>query len=125
METGLTYTQTITVTPQDTAVVHGSGNLQVYATPALVALMENTACKAIEDALGEEEDTVGTAMNVKHVKASGVGERVSCTATLTEIDRRALTFEVKATDSKGDVIGEAIHTRFIINPKRFMEKVNA
>ncbi len=120
----MTFTQTITVNPSDTAVVHGSGNLKVYATPALVALMENTACKAIEDDYANGEDSVGTEINVKHVKASAIGERITCTATLTNIDRRALTFTIQATDSTGDVVGTAVHTRFLINVEKFLSKLN-
>lgn len=124
MEIGLTHTQTITVSPSDTALVHGSGNLKVYATPALVALMENTACKAINDHYNEGEDSVGTEICVKHVKASSIGERITCTATLTAIDRRALTFSLTATDSQGDVVGTATHTRFIIQVEKFLSKLN-
>ena len=78
METGITASQTITVTEEMTAKVMGSGKLPVYATPSMIALMENTASNSVEEFLEEGQGTVGTLMNVKHVSASPVGMEGTC-----------------------------------------------
>lgn len=122
LETGKTYTQEITVTTKDTAITYGSGHLEVFATPAMVGLMENTAVKCLEGLLEPDTDTVGIEMNVQHIKATAVGQKVSCKATLTGIDGRRIRFELEAWDDKGK-IGQAIHDRFIINPVKFMDKL--
>lgn len=122
LTTGLTYIQEITVEPKDTAAVYGSGKLKVFATPALIALMENTALKCIESRLENHQDTVGIEISAKHLKATAVGEKVSCQATLTEIDGRKLHFELEARDETG-IIGTAVHDRFIIDPVKFMSKL--
>lgn len=124
LETGITAKQTITVTEQMTAKVLGSGKLDVYATPSMIALMENTASNSVEDCLEEGQGTVGTLLNVKHLSATPVGMDVTCETTLIEIDRKRLVFEVKAYDAAG-LIGEGVHERFIIANERFMEKANS
>lgn len=122
IETGKTYTQDMIVGLKDTAFAHGSGNLEVFATPALVALMENTAVKCLLGTLDDHSDTVGIEINVKHTKATAVGKKVSCSAKITEIDGRRIRFEIEARDEK-DTIGHAIHDRFVINPEKFMSKL--
>lgn len=122
LETGLTYTQEITVEPKDTAAVYGSGKLSVFATPAMIALMENTALKCIENELEAGKDTVGIEINAKHIKATAVGKKVSCTAKVTETEGRRIRFELEARDETG-IIGTAIHDRFIIDPVKFMSKL--
>lgn len=122
LKVGLTLTQTQVVGEQDTAKFHGSGSLPVFATPALVALMENTALATVSDFLEENEDTVGIQIATNHIKATKLGETVTCTATLTAIDKRKLTFEIEAKDKAG-LIGKAVHSRFIIDPIKFMSKL--
>lgn len=122
IETGKTYTQEITVTSKDTAAVYGSGKLEVFATPAMVALMENTAIKCLDGLLEPDSDTVGIEINTKHTKATAIGQKVGCKATITEVDGRRIRFEMEAWDEKG-AIGHAIHDRFIINPAKFMSKL--
>ena len=124
MEAGITGTQTITVTEDKTAQAKGSGTLPVFATPAMIALMENTAYKSVADELEEGAGTVGTLMNVKHVAATPVGMEVTCETKLIEVDRKRLVFEVKAYDAAG-VIGEGTHERFIIDNERFLAKAEA
>ena len=123
METGITNTVTLTVTDKDTAKAHGSGTLDVFATPAMIALMENTAMTSVAPCLAEDEATVGTELNVKHLSATPIGCEVTCQSELTEIDGRKLTFRVTASDSKG-VIGEGTHTRFIIKVEKFLAKAS-
>ena len=114
----------VLVTKENTAAVMKSGSLEVFATPALVALMEEAACNALENDLEEGTTTVGIKMNVKHIAATPVGMKVNATATVIEVDDRKITFQIEAQDEK-DVIGKAAHSRFIVKKDRFMEKANA
>ncbi len=111
----------IVVTKENTAKVMGSGELEVFATPAMVALMENVAYESVAGQLEEGQGTVGTSMNVKHLSATPVGMKVVCESKLVKVDKRALTFEIKAFDEAG-IIGEAIHERFIIENEKFTKK---
>ena len=122
MKIGLTYTSTLVVSKDHVAAVMGSGDLHVFATPAMVALMENAAMLAVADHLPEGSTTVGAMMNTSHVKPSLVGDMVKTTAVLTGIEGRKLTFEIKAEDSKG-IIGEAVHVRYVVDRERFMSKL--
>ena len=114
-------TQTITVQKHQTASEFGSGLLPVFATPALVALMENTAMQLIE--LPEGSSSVGISIDVKHLKAILVGESITCEATLIAIEGKKYTFNISATDSFGDVIGTGNHERVVIDIERFMTKL--
>ena len=122
MEIGLIYTSTLVVSKDHVAAVMGSGDLHVFATPAMVALMENAAMLAVAEHLPEGSTTVGAIMNTSHVKPSPVDESIKATAVLTEVEGRKLTFSVKAEDSKG-IIGEAVHVRYIVDRERFMSKL--
>lgn len=122
LKVGTEKSQQMTVGDKDTAKYHGSGSLQVYATPAMVAFMENTACACIAEYLQEGEDTVGIQIDVKHIKATKLGGLVSCKAKLTEIDGKKLTFEIEAADEQG-AIGTALHKRYVINPEKFMSRL--
>ncbi|WP_251619874.1 thioesterase family protein [Odoribacter lunatus] len=122
LQPGLSYSQSITVELKDTAAVYGSGKLNVFATPAMIALMENTAMKCIENELESGKDSVGIEINAKHIKATAVGKNVHCRATVTEVDGRRIRFELEAHDESG-VIGTATHDRFIIDPVKFMSKL--
>ena len=119
---GLTFTSELVVSDAQSAKHWGSGALDVFATPAMVALMENAAMNAVVSALPEGCDTVGTAVNVNHIKATPVGDTVHATATLKEIEGRKLVFEVTANDSKGE-IGNGTHTRFVIDREKFLSRL--
>ncbi len=121
MEVGLKNKQQITVTKKDTAIEYGSGSLEVYATPAMAALIENTAMNSVSPFLGEGEATVGTLLNIKHLSASPVGSIITCETELTEIDGRRLVFKTTVSDNKG-LIGEGVHERFVIKTEKFMLK---
>ena len=122
MEKGLTYTSTLVVSEEHVAAVMGSGDLHVYATPAMVALMENAAMLAVAEHLPEGSTTVGAMVNTSHVKPSPIGDTIKTTAVLTDIEGRKLTFSIKAEDSKG-IIGEAVHVRYIVDREKFMRKL--
>ena len=108
-----------------TAIAARSGSLEVFGTPFMIALMEKATCSACESLLDEGETTVGTAINITHDKASGLGELIKASATLKAVEGRKLTFDVIATDSKEDIIGKGTITRFVVNGERFMSKVES
>ena len=122
LKEGLSYTSRVEVVLENCAVTAGSGDLEVFATPAMVALMENAAMNAVAAALPEGSTTVGAEMNVTHIKPSGIGAKVSATAVLTAIEGRKLPFTVGASD-EGGMIGEGVHIRYIVDRARFMAKV--
>jgi fluoroacetyl-CoA thioesterase len=119
---GIMLTTTKIIDERDTAAIYGSGLLDVLSTPAMIALMEQTAMKAVEACLNDGEGTVGTEISVKHIKATPVGKSVTCTATLKEVNGRRLLFHVEASDDSGK-IGEGMHERFIIENEKFMAKI--
>lgn len=122
LKTGLTHTSITTVDETNTAITLGSGDMPVFATPAMTALMEKAAMLAVANELPEGCTTVGGHIESSHLRPSKKGSRVFATATLTKIDGRKLYFEVKAI--QGDtVIGEGNHLRFIVDKEKFMSKL--
>ncbi len=121
MEIGIKNELKITVTEALSAKAMGSGSLAVYATPAMVALMEQTAAESVEALLGEGKTSVGTKIEVEHLAATPLGMVVTCKSELTAIDNRKLAFSLEAYDEAG-LIGKAYHERFIIDAERFLEK---
>ena len=115
--------QEIIVQQKDTASNFGSGLIDVYATPAMVGLMEGTAHQSITPFLPQDFISLGIEINVKHLKATAVGEKVECFSTLIEHTGRKLLFEIKAFDSKG-LIGKAQHWRYIVNATEFLQKLS-
>lgn len=122
METGLFYASTVTVGPGNTALALGSGSLEVFATPAMTALMENAAMNAVAASLPEGSTTVGTKLDIAHTRATAQGETVTAEARLVEVDGRRLVFEVEARDSMG-TIGRGMHERFVVDREKFMAKL--
>lgn len=118
---GMTATVEVVVDTNNCAASVGSGSLEVFATPMLVAAMEKAACLAIKDGLEGDETSVGTLVNVQHLAPTPIGGKVTVSATLVKVDGRALSFEVEASDAKGQV-GKGTHDRFVVNAGRFMEK---
>ena len=122
LKLGLSAEIEITITETDTAAHMGSGLVSVYATPALVALMENAAVRALEGHLPDGQTTVGGQIDVRHLAATPVGMKVRARAELLEAKGRKLTFKVQAWDEK-ESIGEATHIRYIVDEDKFMRKV--
>ena len=118
---GLRYSEKLVVEHKDTAAVYGSGALEVFATPAMIALMEKTCLESVADKIGEGNTTGGIAVNIKHLKASPVGSTIHCEAEIVEVDRRRLVFEVKCFEGE-TLVGEGIHERFIVDSQKFMSK---
>lgn len=121
---GLKGTAETVVSQENTAKKMGSGTLDVFATPSMVALMEEAAWKCVADALEPGMGTVGTSMQIKHVAATPLGMRVTAECELTEVDGRRLVFSVQAYDEAG-VIGTGTHERFIIAEEKFMAKTES
>lgn len=111
------------VTEEKTALSAKSGSLPVFATPFLVALMEQAASELSEKEVEEGFTTVGTEISVSHLAPSVVGAQVRAVATLVKKEERKLFFFVEAFDDKGK-IGEGEHTRFIVNKEKFMKKAH-
>lgn len=124
MEIGIIGKGEIVVTKDVTAAAIGSGMVEVFATPMMISLMENTCAKSVASHLQADESTVGTHVNVSHCAATPIGMKVYCESELIEIDRRKLTFRVTAYDERG-LIGEGLHERFIIDSKKFQAKINS
>lgn len=124
IECGIKGTAEIEVSAAELAVNVGSGSLDVFATPAMIMLMEKAACSCLDDFLENDETTVGTALDVRHISATPLGMKVSAEALLTEINGREFTFNVTASDEAGK-IGEGIHKRFLVYGEKFMAKTNS
>ena len=122
LKTGLIGSAKARVSKENIAKTMKSGALEVFATPAMCALMEEAACAAVNAVLEEGSGSVGISLNITHDRASALGETITATAVLTEISGRKLTFTVEAADSKG-TIGKGNHERFIINNEKFMSKL--
>lgn len=122
LQTGIKGHKEQTVTPEMSAARVGSGLVDVFATPMMVALIEQTCYESVLPHLDEGQGTVGTLVNVSHVSATPIGMRVWCDSELVEVDRRRLVFSVKVYDEAG-LIGEGTHERFVIDTARFMAKL--
>ena len=122
LEKGLSAQSRTTVCRENTAARMGSGDMEVFATPAMVALMENAAMTAVAAELPEGSTTVGAEMNATHIKPSGLGAEITATAVLTEVEGRKLTFNGGARDT-GGMIGEGVHIRYVVDRRKFMDKV--
>lgn len=122
LEKGLSAQSRTSVRAENTALRMGSGDLEVFATPSMVALMEHAAMTAVADELPEGSTTVGAEMNVTHIKPSGMGAEITATAVLTEVEGRKLTFNVGARDAAG-MIGEGVHIRYVVDRAKFMAKI--
>ncbi len=119
---GATGEAEVQVHDGNTAKAMGSGTLEVFATPAMIALMEKAATEAVAGNIPEDSSSVGTMLNVKHIAATPKGMKVTARATLVEADGRRLLFNVEAFDEKKK-IGEGRHERFIVNIEKFMGKL--
>lgn len=124
LKIGTKGTKSVTVTSRNTAKAMGSGTLEVFATPALVALMEETCWSSVAGQLEPGSGTVGTMLEIKHTAPTPVGMEVKCESTLVEADGRRLVFEVRAFDAKG-MVGEGRHERFVIQNEKFQVKADA
>lgn len=121
LKEGLTHTSVMTVKESDTAVAMGSGDLEVCATPAMMALMENAAMLAVAAELPVGFTTVGAHIESSHLKPTKPGIKIEATATLVKAEGKKLSFDIEARESEnGSVIGRGTHLRFIVNKEKFL-----
>ena len=118
---GLSHTAAVTVDEHNIASALGSGLVDVFATPMMVALLEQAASECIRPCLEAGQASVGTHLDVSHTAATPVGLKVFATATVREVDRRRVVFDISVRDEVEE-IGRGTHTRFIIELERFMQK---
>ena len=123
LEVGIKGQRETIVTKENTAAGIGSGSLEVFSTPIMILLMEESCFMSVADKLDEGFTTVGISVNVKHLSATPLGMKIVVKSELTKVDGRALTFKVEAYDEKG-LIGEGIHERFIVNNEKFQTKTD-
>lgn len=121
MEVGAQSLRTYVVQPQETAKAFESGDLEVLATPRLVGMFESVAKDMLGATLTPENTSVGVHIDLKHLKATAVGQTVEIMVTVTAIEGRRYTFALCAVDASNDVIGEGTHTRVVVNRQRFLE----
>ena len=119
---GIEGEKEIIVQTEDTAARYGSGLIEVFATPAMIGLMESTAQQSVQHLLDDGLITLGTEVNIRHLKATPVGMKVNCKSKLISIEGKKLLFEVNASDETG-IIGNGTHTRYIVDAEKFMTKL--
>lgn len=124
LQPGIKAEKSLTVTDANTAKTMGSGTLDVFATPAMVALIEQTAYTSIESELEPGWGSVGTSLNIQHLSATPVGMAVTATTELVEVDRRRLVFHAEVYDEKG-LVGKGTHERFLVENEKFQAKADA
>ena len=124
LERGIIGNKEITVTEDRTAKAMGSGELPVFATPAMIALIEETAWRSVVPFLDPGQGTVGTKLEISHLAATPLGMQVSCRTELTEVDRRRLVFKAEVFDASGKV-GEGTHERFIVENEKFLSRARS
>ena len=124
LQPGIKAEKSLTVTDANTAKTMGSGTLDVFATPAMVALIEQTAYTSSESELEPGWGSVGTSLNIQHLSATPVGMTVTATTELVEVDRRRLVFHAEVYDEKG-LVGKGTHERFLVENEKFQAKADA
>jgi predicted thioesterase len=115
---GLSFSITRKVQEKDTATAFGSGDVEVFATPAMIALMEETALKSVQPFLAADQTTVGFEVDIRHFKAVRVGAEVISKSEVREVKGRKLLFEVEVLH-QGESVGKGSHTRYIVERKDF------
>ena len=121
LKPGLTGRKLDKVTDHNTAISYGSGGAAVYATPAMIGLMESACLSIVDPLLPEGQATVGVSLNIRHLAATPVGMSVTAQAELLTVSGKKLTFAVQAFDDK-EKIGEGTHERYIIDLNKFLQK---
>ncbi len=123
LKIGMKNESSFIVEEKHTAAQYGSGTLYVFATPAMIGLIENSALNCVDMLIGEKYSTVGIHLDVKHIAATKMGQKVRAVSELIEIDGKKLLFKVEAFDEEKK-IGEGYHSRYIIDIEKFMNKLN-
>ena len=121
LQIGMSAEKSETVTTSNTAKAYGSGSIDVYATPAMIGLMEGASLTCVDPMLPQGMSTVGTKLEIKHLAATSLGMTVTAKAELMQIEGKKLFFKVFAVDNHG-IIGEGTHERFIVDIEKFLKK---
>ena len=121
LKEGIERTEEVAVRDEELAPHLGSGTVEVYATPAMIALMEKTSWNLVQPHLPDGYTTVGIEVHVEHLRATPPGMKVKCSSVLDKVDGKRLFFSVDAWDERGK-IGTGSHTRYIVETRRFLEK---
>lgn len=124
LETGIKGRKAVKVTQENTAEAMGSGTLPVFATPAMIALVEAAASESVASSLADGQSTVGTRLDIAHSAPSPIGVEVVCETELVEVDRRRLVFKAVVRDGSGE-IGSGTHERFVVDDAKFMSKASS
>lgn len=124
IQIGLKGRSEAVVTEQNTAAAMGSGLVPVFATPCMIALMENAAANSLLPFLAEDEGSVGTHLDVAHSSATPIGMKVWAETAVTAVEGKKITFQVTAFDEAGE-IGRGVHERFVIKPEKFLAKAQS
>lgn len=124
LKTGTEYTVSAKVTENNTALAMQSGNLEVFATPAVSALTEKAAFELVQPFLDEGVTTVGTMISIEHISASPIGADITAKAVLTDMNGRKFCFDISAYDNMG-LIAQGKHERFSVKTESFMKRTNA
>ena len=122
LRVGLIGESLLNVTSEQSALKMGSGSLEVFATPALIAQVEAAAVSAVDPYLPDGMASVGIEINVRHLSATPIGERVVAMAEITRIDGKRITLEVRAWDER-ELIGEGVHVRYLIYADELLERL--
>lgn len=122
LQIGLRAEREVMVSKESTAKNYGSGAIEVFATPAMIALMEGASMDAVQPFLPEGFGTVGTSIQVNHVAATPIGMKVTAKAEVTQINGKRIVYKIEAFDEFG-LIGDGLHERYIIQEAKFLEKV--
>lgn len=122
LKEGITLTLEKVVKAEETAAKVASGALEVFSTPMLIAFMEQTSFELAQQYMKEGDTTVGVSVNIKHLKANLVGDRLKCISILEKIDGKRLDFSVKVYHNE-NVVGEGEHSRFVVNEEKFLGKL--
>lgn len=117
---GKTREEKRTVSQLDTAQIMGSGDVDVYATPAMVAFMEHVSKELVKEVLEENETTVGIRIDVRHLKPTNVGKSIKAEATVNKVDDKKITLKVDVFE-EDTLIGTCLHERFIVNKHTFAQ----
>lgn len=124
VQPGLVGKASCTVTPANTALALGSGEVSVFATPALASVLEAAAIDALQGVLDEGQTSVGVHLDIQHLAATPVGMTVHAEARLITVEGRRLTFRVTASDDV-EQIGVCVHQRVIVDRGRFIQRTLA
>ena len=121
MKEGIKGILTMKVEEKDSAKVVGSGLLDVFSTPSLLAFIEKTCWTSVSEFVAEGETSVGTSVSFKHLKATPIGMKVTCESTLSQVDGKKLVFDFVVKDEL-DLIAEGRHERFVVKSEKFQER---